>query len=48
MAITVMLVGMVLMRLPYLKDCRFYNRRHGHASVSATISRTAKIRTPDR
>src|SRR6267142_5722775 len=46
MAITVMLVGMVLMRLPYLKDCRFYNRRHGHASVPATITRTPKSGLP--
>jgi hypothetical protein len=35
MAITVMLVGMVLMRLSYLKDCGFYNRHHGYASVPA-------------
>jgi hypothetical protein len=34
MAITVMLVGMVLMRLSYLKDRGFYNGQYGHASVA--------------
>src|SRR5262245_2044372 len=34
MAITVMLVGMVLMRLSFPKDRGFYNGHHGHASVA--------------
>jgi hypothetical protein len=46
MAITVMLVGMVLMRLSFLKDRGFYNGHYEHASVPATITpKTAELRT---
>jgi alkanesulfonate monooxygenase SsuD/methylene tetrahydromethanopterin reductase-like flavin-dependent oxidoreductase (luciferase family) len=47
MAITVMLVGMVLMRLSYLRDRGFYNGHYGHASVPATTTRTSGPMTPD-